>query len=491
MSSLPPEVLALAREVAALPAERSGHAPRALVVGGWVRDQLLDRATPDADVEVHGVSLDRLEPLLSRLFAGRLNLVGRSFGVFKVHRGAGADIDVALPRSDSKAGTGHRGFEVTGDPFLGLREAARRRDFTVNAMALDPLDGSISDPWGGREDLAARTLRAVDATLFPDDPLRLWRAVQLAARLDFTVDPATLMLLRAMTARGDLAELSRERVTEELRKLLSDALRPSVGLALARDVGAIADRFPELEALAATPQEPAWHPEGDVWTHTLMVLDCAVAVARRPEWEFSDSERLHVALGALCHDLGKPLTTTRAVRDGVERTVSPRHEIEGEAPTRAFLEKLTFGEDAERATLAIVRYHDQPYALFRAFENGDMDERAYINALRRLIKRIHPTPWRVLLAATEGDWRGRSFPGLDTDPYPAGDRFIATVAAHDLDREPTKPLVQGRDALALGVSPGPEIGRLVAQVEAARDRGEITTREEALELLRALRAEMT
>jgi hypothetical protein len=217
-----------------------------------------------------------------------------------------------------------------------------------------------------------------------------------------------------------------------------------------------------------------------------MVVDRAAEVARRPEWGFSDEERLHVVLGALCHDLGKPRTTARAFKDGVERIVSPRHEVEGEAPARELLSKLTFGEDAGRAMLAIVRHHDQPYALFRALERGEMDEPAYVNAVRRLIKRIHPVPWRVFLAATEGDWRGRSFPGLDREPYPAGDLFARTIADHRLDVEPTRPLVQGRDVLALGVAPGPAVGRLVERTEQARDRGEITTREEALALLRAL-----
>lgn len=476
----------LAAAVRALPEVREGHPPRALIVGGWVRDRLLARETPDVDVEVHGVLPEGLDELLVRLFPDRINAVGRSFGIFKIHLAPGLDVDVALPRRDSKAGPGHKGFTVTGDPFLGVREAARRRDFTVNAMAFDPLGDEILDPWDGREDLAGRTLRAVDPDLFPDDPLRVWRAVQLAARLEFSVEPETVALLRAMVARGDLAELSRERVTEELRKLLVEARRPSLGLALARTIGSVADRFPELEAMAGTPQEPEWHPEGDVWVHTLMVVDRAAEVARRPEWGFSDAERLHVVLGALCHDLGKPLTTAHAWKDGAERIVSPRHEVEGEAPARTLLGKLTFGEDAERATLAIVRHHYQPYALFRALERGEMDERAYVNAVRRLVKKVHPVPWRVLLASTEGDWRGRAFPGLDVDPYPAGERFARTVADHRLDAEPTKPLVLGRDVLALGLAPGPEIGRLVALVEDARDRGEIVTREEALDLLRAL-----
>ena len=240
----------LAREVASLVPERIDRPPRALLVGGLVRDALLGRTTTDADVEVFGVPAGRLESLLESLFPERVNTVGRSFGIFKVHLVHGIDLDVALPRTESKVASGHRGFTVLGDPFLPFPEAARRRDFTINALAADPLTGEILDGHRGLDDLAERALRAVDRATFVEDPLRVWRAVQLAARLAFRVEPGTVALMRAMVARGDLAELSRERVTEELRKLLRDAESPSLGLLLARDLGAVASAFPEIEALA-------------------------------------------------------------------------------------------------------------------------------------------------------------------------------------------------------------------------------------------------
>lgn len=485
---VPPSLAAarrLAETVAAAAADRADHPPRAFVVGGFVRDALLGRETLDADVEVHGLPPARLEGTLERLFPGRLHTVGRSFGVFKVALEGGPELDVSIPRSDSKTGPGHKGFAVTGDPFLGIAEAARRRDFTVNAIAADPLTGAIEDPWGGIADLEAGILRAVDPRRFPDDPLRVWRAVQFVARLPLRVEPATLDLLREIVARGELATLSRERVTEEWRKLLLDGATPSAGLALAREIGALPRELPEIDAMAGCPQEPEWHPEGDVFVHTGLVLDAAVAIARRPEWGFSEAERLAVALGALVHDVGKPSTTTRAVRRGVERIVSPGHETEGEAPARAMLSRFTFGEEAERAALAIVKAHALPYHLHRDLERGEIEERAYVNAVRKLLKRIHPVPWRVLLAASEADWRGRGLPDA-AGPFPAGDRFARTVAEHALDVEPARPLLLGRDVLALGVPPGPEVGRLLAEIEGARDRGEITTREEALLRLRDL-----
>jgi tRNA nucleotidyltransferase (CCA-adding enzyme) len=479
-------VLRLAREVALLAPDRADVPPRALLVGGMVRDALLDRATSDADLEVYGVPAARLEPLLESAFPGRVNTVGRAFGIFRIHLAHGIDLDVSLPRTESKVASGHRGFEVRGDPFLPFAAAARRRDFTVNALAADPLTGRLHDAHGGHRDLAARELRAVDDRTFADDPLRVWRAVQLAARLRFSVAPETTALMRAMVARGDLAELSRERLTDELRKLLGDAEAPSVGLAVARETGALAVSFPEIEALAATPQDPEWHPEGDVYTHTAMVVDAAAAVVRARRWELDDAERLHVVLAALLHDLGKPATTARAVKDGRERIVSPRHEAEGEAPARAVLERLTFGDEAARAALAVVRHHLAPGALYYALLRGEMDERAYANAVRKLLKRLHPVRWPVLLAACEADWRGRAIEGVAIGPYDPGERFAAAVAAGALDLAPIKPLVQGRDVLELGVGAGPEVGRLIRAVEEARDRGEIREREEALAMLRRL-----
>lgn len=478
-------VLRLARAVDALESVRADVSPRALLVGGFVRDALLGRPTTDADVEIYGVPRDRLEALVAGMFPGRVNTVGRSFGVLKVHLAPEIDMDVALPRSDSKTGAGHRGFAVEGDPFLRFDEASRRRDFTVNALACDPLTGEILDAHGGLHDLASRSLRAIDARTFPEDPLRVWRAFQFAARLDFGVEPETLRLLKSMVGRGELAELSRERVTDEIKKLLA-ASRPSVGLALAAATGAIAASFPELEALAATPQDPEWHPEGNVWVHTMMVVDETAAVVRRGTWGLRGQEPLHVVLGALLHDLGKATTTSRMVKDGKVRVVSPRHEAAGEELARAVLSRLTFGDEAERVVLAIVRWHLSPGSLYYSLERGELDERSYANAVRKVLKRIHPVRWQALVAACEGDWRGRAIEGVGSMRFDPGLRFAEAVAAAQLDVAPARPLIQGRDVLELGVAPGPEVGRLVRAVEEARDRGEIGDRAEALALLARL-----
>src|SRR5262245_18395797 len=203
-------VAALARQVRDL-------GGRALIVGGWVRDRLLGHESKDIDLEVFGLPVDRLRSLLEQ--AGRVEAVGESFQVFKI-----ADLDVALPRRESKIGRGHRGFTVAGDPEMTVEEAARRRDFTINAISGDPLgpEDAYVDPFGGRGDLEARVLRVVDPATFGDDSLRVLRGVQFAARFDLTMDEGTRALCRAVP----LDDLPAERIWGEIEKLLR-ALRPS------------------------------------------------------------------------------------------------------------------------------------------------------------------------------------------------------------------------------------------------------------------------
>ena len=221
---------------------------RALIVGGWVRDRLLGRPSKDIDIEVYALDAEALRTVLSSF--GPVNTVGESFTVYKV-----ADLDVSLPRRESKVGHGHRGFAVTGDPTLSIVEASRRRDFTINAISYDPLTGEYEDPFAGRADLEARVLRAVDPRTFADDSLRVLRAVQFAARFELTVDQGTAQLCR----RIRLDDLPSERIWGELEKLLLLAGRPSIGLQLALDLHAIPQLFPELHALVGCPQEPEWH----------------------------------------------------------------------------------------------------------------------------------------------------------------------------------------------------------------------------------------
>ncbi len=472
----------LAHAVASLsPDARFAHTqPRSLIVGGFVRDVLCGGHPKDIDMEIYGVAPERLESLLQQLYPGLVNTVGRSFGILKIHLGDDVEFDVSIPRRESKSGQGHAGFLIDSDPAMTTTEAARRRDFTINAIAADPLTGEIIDPFGGIADLTDRLLRVTDPERFQDDPLRVYRAVQFAARLHLRIESHSRELMREMVARGDLDQLSRERVTEELKKLFVRSDQPSIGLEVARDIGIIERDFSELHALIGCAQEPEWHPEGDVWIHTMMVVDHAARLAHDPLRGLTRDEQLDVVFGALCHDLGKPATTN--FEDGKIR--SRGHEAAGEQPTRELCKRLSFSDRTVESAVVIATHHLKPWALHHDLEMGKMSETAYINNIRKLLQRIHPMRADAFLTATESDFRGRAIPGVDTAPYPAGTVMREVIAEHQLDQDPTKDLVSGKDLLALGLKPGKQLGDLIRFAEGLRDDGKITTREEALEAIK-------
>jgi tRNA nucleotidyltransferase (CCA-adding enzyme) len=271
---------------------------RAYLVGGCVRSALMQEPVEDFDVEVFGLPATRLEEILGVL--GKFNRVGRAFGIYKL---GGWPIDVGLPRRERKTGTGHRAFDINIDPQMSVPEAARRRDFTVNALYFDCLSGTIEDPLGGLADLEARLLRHC-SDRFTEDPLRVLRAMQFAARLPAKVAPETVRLCSTLDPEG----LSPERYFAEWEKLLLKGCVPSRGLAFLKEAGWLRF-FPELEALSGCPQDPRWHPEGDVWTHTLHCMD-AFARERLGDRE----EDLIVGFAVLCHDMGKPATTEQRSR---------------------------------------------------------------------------------------------------------------------------------------------------------------------------------
>jgi len=447
----PEVVIALARAV---------HAAggRALVVGGCVRDELLGRTPKDYDVEVYGLDGAVLRGLLESF--GRVDTVGESFTVYKV-----AGLDVSLPRRESKTGRGHKGFTVEGDPHLSIEDAARRRDFTINAIARDPLTGAILDPFDGRDDLHARRLRVVDARRFGDDSLRVLRALQFAARFDLTVDDDTKALLRGIA----LDDLPAERIWGEVEKLLLQAPRPSVGLALALELGVVDNLWPELRPLVGCPQEPEWHPEGDVWVHTLLVVD----QARRRIADLDRGRAAAVMLGALCHDLGKPATT--AVSEGRIRSLG--HEEAGVAPATSLLDRLNVqtmdGFDVRWAVLGITAHHLKPGAFMKA--TPPVSDGAF----RRLAQKVD---MELLARVAEADCEGRGG-GFDCSSM---GRFLERARSLGVENKPPAPIVLGRHLLDMGMKPGPDVGTILKQIYERQLDGEIVTLDDGLALAREL-----
>lgn len=425
---------------------------RALVVGGFVRDRLLGRPSKDLDLEVFGVPEAELAPMLAAI--GRVEPVGRAFPVYKL-----GPIDVALPRRESKSGRGHTAFSVQGDPHMSFEDAARRRDFTMNAISWDPLTGDYVDPFHGRADLEARRLRVVDPRTFADDSLRVLRALQFAARFEATLDDEAAAICRAIP----LDDLPAERLWGEFEKLLLVAERPSIGFALARELGVVEQLLPEMVPLYDCPQDAEWHPEGDVWTHTLMVID----EARRRNADLDRPRLATVMLGAVCHDLGKPATT--AMIDG--RWRSPGHEAAGVAPATRILDRLNIntidGYDVRTQVLAITAEHLRPSAFFKAKDT------VRDGAFRRLAQRVD---LELLVRFGRADCHGRT----GTFDCSAMDWFLERARALGVEHAPPAPLLLGRHLITLGVTPGPRMGEILRAVYEKQLDGTVTTVDEAV-----------
>ena len=431
---------------------------RALFVGGWVRDRLIDREAKDIDIEVYGLTARRLRTLLEGI--GRVDAVGESFTVYKL-----GPLDVSLPRRESKTGRGHRGFTVTGDPDLSIEEASRRRDFTVNAIAWDPLTEEHVDPHGGIQDLKRGILRMVDPNTFADDSLRVLRAVQFAARFQWRVDEATKTLCKAVP----LDDLPSERIWGEFEKLLLKASRPSVGFELALELGVIERLFPGLAALVGCEQEPKWHPEGDVWVHNLLVIDQAATRTSGLPYP----QQVALMLGAVCHDLGKPATTAHI--DG--RIRSHNHEEAGVEPTRMILDRLNIhtmnGYDVRAQVIGLVAHHLKPGMWHRAPDGvGD-------GAFFRLARKVD---LELLARLAVSDCLGRT----GTFDCTAMDWFLERAQRLFAHKGPPAALLLGRHVLALGLDPGPEVGRILKQVYERQVDGDVASLPEAIVLAKEL-----
>ncbi len=431
-----------AREVA-IRIDRAGG--RALIVGGYVRDRMLGLdETGDPDLEVFGLDIRRLERALRPL--GRPHRVGRAFPVLRI---GALHLEIALPRRESKTGLGHLGFEAIADPRLSFPEAARRRDLTLNAMGLDPLTGELLDPFRGAADLEAGVMRATDAARFPEDPLRGLRVAAFAARFGFVADRELIRLCAGL----DLSELSQERILDELLKILH-APTPSAGFRFLAHTGLL--RFlPEVAALAGTPQDPEHHPEGDVFEHTLQVLDQA---ARRP---MPPEERTAFLFAALCHDFGKP-ATTRARETG--RITSWGHDAEGAKVARGFLERLR----APRAVTDVVEVLTRRHLAPALFPRQGAKPAAY----RRLARELAAagTTLETLLQLSTADRLGRGTAIARAGRFPEGETFRRRAEEAGVLRSEAPDAVQGRHLVARNVPPGPEIGRLLEKSREIQDR---------------------
>jgi len=432
---------------------------RALLVGGCVRDALMSKEPKDWDLEIYGIEPPRLRELLDRF--GSVNVAGEAFTVYKL----GADLDISLPRRERKTGRGHRAFFVEGDPAMTIEEGARRRDFTINAILQDPLTGEIIDPFHGRDDLKSGLLRAVSPETFAEDSLRVLRAAQFAARFEFEIETGTVELCRLI----DLSDLPAERIWGEMEKLLLRAQRPSIGLEWLRKLNVIDQLFPEIKALIDVRQDPEWHPEGDVFVHTLLTVD----QARELIDDLSYPKQVTVMLAALTHDVGKPATT--AFVDG--RLRSREHEEAGVAPTIGFLDRLNIhtleGYDVRAQVVALVRDHLKPGEFYKKREEvGD-------GAFRRLARKCELD---LLYRVAKADSLGRNAEWVPRENWydaEAQDWFIARARELEVESKAPAPILLGRHLLEMGLEPGPRIGEITRAVYEMQLDGRVRTLEDA------------
>jgi len=445
--TLPPRV----REIVEAIARAHGQA---LLVGGYVRDLIVGEAPKDVDIEVHRMGLEPLEALLGRF--GVVDLVGKQFGVLRVH---GLEVDWSVPRRDSEG----RHPVIVPDPDMGIEEAARRRDLTVNSMAADPLDGTLYDPFDGLGDMQKKVLRAPDAKRFVEDPLRFFRVMAFAGRMQMQPDDALCALCRGM----DLSGVARERIEEEFAKLFLKSVRPSLGLRWIHSIGRLKEILPEAAPLVGLEQEPCWHPEGDVWRHTLQTVDAAA------DLKSGDREAdLMLLWAGLCHDLGKAGTTE--FRDG--RIRSPGHTELSAQLTKKMMGRIVGNQHVLKGAVKLSAHHLKPHDF--AANNASP------KALKRLALALAPETHLMHLATLAlADYRGRN---ADSDePLDIQSEecawFIEQAENLRVQHEPEKPVLMGRHILDV-MKPGPEMGEVLRRAyeiqlgEGVRDVGELRRR---------------
>ena len=434
---------------------------RAYLVGGCVRDSLLGIVHQDFDLEVYGVAYETLARALSAY--GRVDLVGKSFGVIKFTSRGGGQWDFSVPRRDSKMSAGHKGFQVEFEPNIEPQVAASRRDFTINALMFDPRTGEYLDYFGGRDDLAKRVLRHTSAA-FVEDPLRVLRGMQFVARFDLTPAPATIELCRSIG--HSFSELAVERVGMEWLKWALATRRPSAGLQFLKATGWL-KHFPEIAALVGTPQDPEWHPEGDVFTHT---GHCCDALAALPEWRAADETTRRVLMFAvLAHDFAKPQTTHEAERAGRIRIVSPGHEEQGGPVAETFLSRINAPNEIKERVVPLVQHH-----LAHLQPASD-------RSVRRLANVLKPATIAELCLVMTADHFGR--PPKPRVLHEGIVELRVKAEALRLRDAAPKPLLQGRHLIARGLPPGKPFGRLLQAAFEAQLEGAFTDLDGALKWL--------
>lgn len=421
---------------------RGGHT--AYLVGGYVRDKTRGEPPGDFDIATNAEP-DRVRELFPNTIP-----VGASFGVVLVIMD-GVPYEVATFRSDVGYSDGRHPDAVK---FSGPQEDARRRDFTINGMFYDPINDEVIDYVGGRGDIENRVIRAIGdpEARFGEDKLRMLRAVRFAAKLDFEIDPETVEAIKKHS--GEIVGVSHERIRDELGKILTDH-NPRRGMELASDLGLLRHVLPEVEKMKGVAQPQEFHPEGDVWTHTMLALDIMDKEYPHPPVE--------LAMAVLLHDVGKPPTYVEK-----ERIRFDRHSSVGAEMAEKIMRRLRFSKNQQELVTRLVRDHQ------RFMQVRDMRTSTLKKFLRRENFELHLKLHRIDCLASHGKLDNYEFVLEKLEQFGS--------AGEEQLRPPR--LIDGNDLIEMGLEPGPQFGEILGKLEDAQLEGAITTRDEAIEFVR-------
>lgn len=432
-------------------------------VGGYVRDALMGVECDDIDVEVFNMSMLMLEFILAGF--GKVDAVGKEFGVLKFKDGKD-DYDFAIPRRENRIGASHTDFDTECDPSMTIEEASSRRDYTINSIYKD-FDGIYYDPNCGRTHLSTRELHPV-SNKFLEDPLRILRGMQFAARFKMHATESTKDFGEELVPEFD--SISKDRVWHEWYKWATLCASPSCGLRFLQDCEWLS-LFPELNRLEFTSQDPEWHPEGNVWTHTKFV--CNAANRQCEQFDITGEDKAVIMFAALLHDIGKPDTTIQ--EDG--RIRSPNHANVGVPIAEQFLHSINCPHYLIDRILPLVKYH-------MVLIGVDPTPKF----VRRMVVKLGKAEMSDLIILMQADKEGR--PPLDPTPslnlIKMMNIYEKLMEDGTIENGKIKPIVQGRDLIELGVKSGPNIGAVLKELFSLQLNGEFFTLEDGIKKAKEL-----
>jgi len=430
-----------------------------VIVGGYVRDSIMGYSSKDIDIEVFGVdSLEELENILAPF--GSTNIVGKSFGVLKLTT-KDYQLDISMPRTEIKTGMRHKDFSVKTDGSLTFKQAALRRDFKMNALGFNLKNEKIVDPFDGLKDIENKIISHINDETFIEDPLRILRAIGFAARFNFKISQKTKALCKNMVKQGELLHLSKERIFEELKKILLKSKKPSIAFYLADELSINESIFTEIEALKGVKQRVKYHPEGDVFTHTFMALDVMA--------QYNGKNKLALMFAVLCHDFGK-VETTKLI-DGEYRAHG--HEAVSVHIAQNFMLRLTDDKALIETVLPLVRYHGEPKKFYEVKVSD--------SAIRRLANKVNIS---LLVEVSRADALGRTTENAKSGNFGAKEWLLKRASELKVKNSAPKQILQGRDLIAHGLTPSKEFKKILYLAFEAQMDGEFSNIEDAKEWLK-------